>query len=51
MADAMNNTKILANNKLVELIESNAKNLVPCSVIHKLKEKISPPDSTVAINK
>ena len=51
MADAMNNPKILANNKLPELSESNAKNSVPCSVTHKLRKKINPPESSVAINK
>ena len=50
-ADAMNNTKTLANTKLVELSESKAKNSVPCSVTHKFRGKMSPPDSTVAINK
>ena len=51
MADAMNITKILANNKLPELSESKAKNSVPCSVTHKLRKKINPPESAVAINK
>lgn len=51
IADTMNNTKTLAKTKLPELNESNAKNLVPCSVTHKFKRKMNPPESAVAINK
>lgn len=51
MADVANNTKTLANNILSELNESNAKNFVPCSVTHKFRKKIKPPESNVAINK